>query len=176
MGRPNDAIMRDLLPEVPVARHAHYADRKEQMFRDSLDKLTPTPGLAELLDWAERHAIGVAVVTNAPRPNAEQMLKGLGLDTRIATLVIGAELERAKPDPLPYLTGLQLLGGTADRALAFEDSLPGIRAASGAGIPTYGIRTAYGDAEMRAAGATQTITDFADAGLWRRLNAILSAA
>jgi beta-phosphoglucomutase len=176
MGRPNEAIFRDLFPEIPEPEHRHYADRKEQMFRDSLETLHPTPGLFRLLDWAEANGVGMAVVTNAPRANAERMLRGLKLDRRLPKLIIGEELERAKPDPLPYLTGLQRLGGRADRALAFEDSLPGIRAATGAGIPTYGIRTAHGDAEMRAAGAIATIDDFTDAALWRRLEAILSAA
>jgi beta-phosphoglucomutase len=127
------------------------------------------------LDWADRHKFGIAVVTNAPRTNAESMLKSLHLEKRLTTLV-GEELERAKPDPLPYFTGLQKLGGCADRALAFEDSPPGIRAATGAGIPTYGMRTAYGDPELRGAGTFASIADFNDAALWRRLGAILSAA
>jgi beta-phosphoglucomutase len=176
MGRQNEAIFRDLFPEVPETEHRTYADRKEQMFRDSLETLHPTPGLLPLLDWAEANKVGMAVVTNAPRANAERMLRGLKLEHRLPNLIIGEELERAKPDPLPYLTGLKRLGGRADCAFAFEDSLPGIRAATGAGIPTYGIRTGHGDAEMRAAGAVATIADFTDAGLWRRLDSILSAA
>ena len=47
--------------------------------------------------------------------NAERMLRGLKLEHRLPTLVIGEELERAKPDPLPYLTGLQRLGGRQRR-------------------------------------------------------------
>ena len=88
-------------------------------------------------------------------------------------LIIGAELARAKPDPLPYRTGLERLGASADRALAFEDSLPGIRAASGAGIPTYGIRTGHPDAALLGSGAIAAIDDFTDAGLWKRLEALL---
>ena len=43
--------------------------------------------------------------------------------------MIGSELARSKPDPLPYLTALELTGASAANAVAFEDSLSGVRAA-----------------------------------------------
>ncbi|MET3133642.1 HAD superfamily hydrolase (TIGR01509 family) [Oxalobacteraceae bacterium GrIS 1.11] len=123
MGAPNDAIMRELFPDLPVQRHRELAERKEQLFRGAIAELTPTPGLLDLLDWADERGVGMAVVTNAPRANAELMLQGLKLSARLPVLVIGEELARGKPDPLPYLTGLERIGGRAERALAFEDSL-----------------------------------------------------
>jgi beta-phosphoglucomutase len=173
MGHPNDEIMREMFPDETPERRITLSDRKEQLFRDQLETLTPTPGVLTVLDWADANGVPYAVVTNAPRANAEMMLHGLGLDRRMTELVIGDELERAKPDPLPYRTGLQRLGATAERALAFEDSLPGIRAAHGAGIATYGIRTAHPDAALLGSGAVAAITDFTDAGLWQRLEALL---
>jgi beta-phosphoglucomutase len=173
MGHPNEEIMREMFPDETPERRVALSDRKERLFRDQLESLTPTPGVLTVLDWADAKGVPYAVVTNAPRANAEMMLQGLGLDKRMTELVIGDELERAKPDPLPYRTGLQRLGATADRALAFEDSLPGIRAAHGAGIATYGIRTAHPDAALLGSGAVAAITDFTDAGLWQRLEALL---
>jgi len=173
MGHPNDEIMREMFPDETKERQTALCDRKEQLFRDQLETLTPTPGVIQVLDWADANGVPYAVVTNAPRANAEMMLHGLGLDRRMTVLVIGDELERAKPDPLPYHTGLERLGATAERALAFEDSLPGIRAASGAGIPTYGIRTGHPDHALLGSGAVAAITDFTDAGLWQRLEGLL---
>jgi HAD superfamily hydrolase (TIGR01509 family) len=172
MGAPNDAIMREMFPDLDVARHRELADRKEAMFREAIAALEPTRGVTALLDWADARGVGVAVVTNAPRANAEMMLKGLALDRRIGTVVLGDELERAKPDPLPYATALERLDARPDRALAFEDSLPGIRSASGAGVATYGIRTGHPDAALLGAGAIGAIDDFTDAALWRRLEAM----
>jgi beta-phosphoglucomutase len=173
MGAPNDIIMAEMFPDETLERRAALSARKEALFREAADTLTPTAGLLAVLDWAEAHEVGVAVVTNAPRDNAEMMLRGLRIEKRIDTLVIGNELARAKPDPLPYLTAMERLGVSAARALAFEDSLPGIRAASGAGVPTFGIRSGHGEAALLAAGATAVIADFTDAGLWRRLEALL---
>jgi HAD superfamily hydrolase (TIGR01509 family) len=173
MGQPTEAIMAWLFPEVPAAEHGAISERKEILFRQSVRLLTPTAGLIDLLDWAAARDIRMAVVTNAPRPNAELMLHGLGIDQRFDALVIGDELERGKPDPLPYRTALQRLSGHADRALAFEDSLPGIRAAVGAGVFTYGLRTAHDDKSMLESGAGAAISDFTDRGLWRKLDAVL---
>lgn len=90
--------------------------------------------------------------------------------------MIGDELPRGKPDPLPYLTGLERLGGIAERALAFEDSLSGIRAASAAGIFTFGMRTALPAQTLLDAGASEVIDDFTAASLWRRLDEITEKA
>jgi beta-phosphoglucomutase len=120
------------------------------------------------------HGVPYGVVTNAPRANAELMLTGLGLATRFPVLVIGDELAHGKPHPLPYLTGLERLGAAPERALAFEDSLSGIRAAAAAGIHTFGIRTALSDAALLGAGAAAVIDDFTDAALWALLEARLS--
>lgn len=173
MGQTNDTIMREMFPDLAVARHNALADRKEELFRAQLSALTPTPGVLEVLDWADARGVSYAVVTNAPRENAAMMLQGLGLDQRIPTVVLGGELERGKPDPLPYQTGLQRLDARPERALAFEDSLPGIHSASGAGIATYGMRTGHPDAALLSAGAVAAIDDFTDAGLWKRLEALL---
>jgi beta-phosphoglucomutase len=53
--------------------------------------------------------------------------------------------------------------------------LSGIRAASAAGIFTFGMRGALEDAALRGAGAGITIADFTDAVLHARLATMLSA-
>ena len=175
MGAPDDAIMAFLFPDHPPHAHAEILERKEALVRASMDSLTPAAGLLDLLAWAAARAVPCGVVTNAPRLNAEAMLSALGLAGRFPIVVIGGELARAKPDPLPYLTGLARLGGEAARAIAFEDSLSGVRAASGAGIFTFGMRTALDDATLRAAGAAATIADFTDAALHGKLAEMLAA-
>ena len=176
MGATNDAIMREFFSDVPESHHQELAERKEALFRASVTQLQPTAGALQVFDWAQSRGVGIAVVTNAPRANAELMLNGLGLADRIDWLVIGDELARGKPDPLPYLTGLQQLGGHAQRALAFEDSLSGIRAASAAGIYTFGMRTGLPAQTLFDAGANDIIDDFTAASLWCMLDAAAQGA
>lgn len=169
MGAANEAIMAWLFPGESRARHLALAEEKESLFRAQLTTVTPTPGLPALLDWAAQCGIRTAVVTNAPRANAEAMLDGLGLLRHFETLVIGDELARGKPDPLPYQTALDRLGRGAERALAFEDSRSGVESASRAGIPTIGMTTGLDEAALRAAGAIAAIADFNDPWLSARL-------
>jgi len=135
-----------------------------------------TSGLTQLLDWAAAKNVKTAVVTNAPRANAEMMLAALRLETRFPVVVIGDELARGKPDPLPYTTALQRLDAHADRSLAFEDSRSGIAAASAAGIFTFGMTTGLDEATLQAAGAHAAIRDFADPLLLRTLTARFGSA
>lgn len=82
--------------------------------------LEPVPGLQRLSEWVKKKGLRRAAVTNAPRPNAEQMIAAVGLADFFEYSVIGSECKRAKPFPDPYLTGLELLHVSAEHAFAFE--------------------------------------------------------
>ena len=166
-GRANADMCRYLFPGRPVAEHEAFADRKEARFRALSPTLQPTAGLERLLAHAERRGIGMAVVTNAPRANAQHMLAAMGLAQRFEHVLVAEELARAKPDPLPYLTGLERLGARADHALAFEDSVPGVTAASRAGILTVGLSTSQAPQLLLEAGAQLVVKNFDDERLWR---------
>ena len=170
MGASNAMIFNHLFPGMPASEYQPLAEEKEQLFRSQLDQqVAPTPGIERLLDHIARIGGRTAVVTNAPRANAELMLKATGLAGRFDTLVIGDELERAKPDPLPYLTALQLLGGTPGQAVAFEDSSSGVKAASSAQVWTFGMLGGLDEARLRAAGAHAVIRDFNGQALWDKI-------
>lgn len=167
LGNNNTHIFNALLPNHSIAEHRVFADKKESQFRSMAGtSLTPTPGLGKLLAWANKHKIPTAVVTNAPRANAEMLLSGLGLSAEFEHVVIGEELEHAKPHPLPYLTGLSLLGGTATASCAFEDSLSGVQAARAAGLTVFGIESNLGAEALLAGGAHYSLVDFEDPQLW----------
>lgn len=174
-GHPNSAILESLFPGAG-ADHAHVADEKEALFRSMLeDDVAPIAGINAVLDWAGAHSFGVAVVTNAPRENAEAMLRASGLAGRFAVVVIGHELPRPKPDPLPYQTAMQQLGVTPSRSVAFEDSRAGMRAAHGSGAYSFGITSGLDDATLRQAGARQTIADYTAPALWQHLETLVEA-
>lgn len=165
MGFPNDTIMERLLPELPVADRMAVADHKEATFRAMAGDLEPLPGVVALLDWADGVGCPCGVVTNAPRANAEMVLNALGLAGRFRTVVIGDEVERSKPDPLPYLTGLSRLGAAAARSVAFEDSRSGATAAVAAGIATVGITTSLKPEVLAPIGVAATAPHFEDEAL-----------
>lgn len=168
-GQANATMCRNLFPDRSVAEHEAFADRKEARFRHLSPQLAPLPGLLRLLEFAEAQGIGKVVVTNAPRANADHMLGALAILERFHSVVVAEELPRAKPDPLPYLTGLERLGARATDAMAFEDSVPGLTAAVKAGIFSVGITTSQSRETLLAAGAHLVIDDFNDDHLWLAL-------
>ncbi|MDO8654799.1 MAG: HAD family phosphatase [Undibacterium sp.] len=161
-GHSNVEICAYLFPEKSSAEHIALANEKERLFRELAVQLTPMPGLEALLARAARDGIQTGLVTNAPSVNVEHMLAALKMSDRFDVIVLGEELARAKPGPLPYLTALEALGAEPLQALVFEDSLPGIRAGAAAGICTFGIMTTLSQDEILAAGAHFAIMDFTD--------------
>lgn len=162
MGFPNDTILADLVPALLPEEGAALVEAKEVLFRSLATDLAPAGGLVDFLDWVDGLGVRYGVVTNAPRPNAEQELAGIGMSERFETVVIGDELAHAKPHPLPYLTGLERLGGTAARSVAFEDSISGIRAALAAGLAVVGLTTGLSAERLLQEGVGLAVPHFGD--------------
>ncbi len=162
-GRLNADIFGEFFPDEDTAA---LAEEKEARFRDRLGaRAEPMPGLLPLLDRAHAAGWRTGVVTNAPRANVEVMLAALGIAERFDAVVVADDLPRGKPDPLPYLTGLERLGAEAGQALAFEDSRSGVAAAAAAGLTTLALRSSLGHDALVSAGASGSIADFTDPGL-----------
>jgi HAD superfamily hydrolase (TIGR01509 family) len=155
-----------LFPGMPEADYLPLLEAKEARFLELLDDLPALPGALKLLDRADEASIPYCVVTNAPRETGTVQLEKLGLRKRMGEPVFGQELERAKPDPLPYLTGLARLGADAAKSVAFEDSRSGIRSASGAGLTVIGLATTLPEDALLAAGATLAVPNYLDPRLW----------
>ncbi|MDX2214710.1 MAG: HAD family phosphatase [Oculatellaceae cyanobacterium bins.114] len=169
-GRLNPAIVKDVLPHLSADEGQEVSDRKEAAFRQRASQLlTPMPGLMEVLTWMDRQALQRAVVTNAPVENAQFMMESLGLIDIFPLVVLGQELPKGKPDPMPYQVALERLGVVAEEAIAFEDSPSGVRSAVAAGIPTVAIASTHTPDELYPLGATLVVADFTDPRLLHQL-------
>lgn len=167
-GQSNETIFAHFFPALSEDERQRLADEKEALYRRLTPQMIPMPGLPRLMDWAKAKGLACALVTNGPRLNVEHTLKVLGLSDSFETLVLGEDLPRAKPDPLPYLEALQRLGVAADRAMAFEDSEPGVTAALGAGVFTVEVMGPSRSAGL-GLGADLTVPDFDAPNLWAHL-------
>jgi HAD superfamily hydrolase (TIGR01509 family) len=166
MGFTNAEIMRNFFPEKTVAEHKTLADWKEASFRTLAKQgLHPTPGLMDLMEWADSVSITMAAVTNAPQANADLILDGLGIKHRFKTIVIGDELPRGKPDPMPYLVAGERLNVALEHCVAFEDSRSGMRSASASGALSIGMMSSLPEDELIKVGARFGISTFADVRL-----------
>lgn len=173
MGASNDAIARAFLSHLPPELQSETLAAKEAAYRGGVGALDPIAGVAALLDFADARGLPRAVVTNAPRANADLVLKAIGLDDRLPIRVIGGELARSKPDPLPYLTGLEKTGARAEHSVAFEDSPAGVRAAAAAGIAVVGLTTSLNAARLVEIGAIFAVADFTDSRIYELIESRL---
>jgi beta-phosphoglucomutase len=172
-GRLNPEIVKDILPQLSATAGEKFADEKEAVFRQFASHLQPLPGFAELIAWTNIHQLKRALVTNAPRLNAEFMLEVLEIQQDFSTVVLADDCIAGKPDPAPYQVALNKLGIKADQAIALEDSPSGIRAAVGAGIRTIGITSTHNPQVLLQEGAFMAIPDFTDLQLWTLLNSLI---
>jgi HAD superfamily hydrolase (TIGR01509 family) len=168
-GRTTPAIVRDLFPHFDDAAVNEFSLRKEQTFRRLAAEMKAVAGLQAVLDRAHQRSWKCALVTNGSRESATFMLRTIGIADRFDAMVFGEELHVGKPDPLPYRLALEQLQLKPDQALAFEDSIPGLKSAIGAGLRSVGIATSQSADDLLAAGATLVIRDFTDVGLWELL-------
>jgi len=166
-GRMNNDILADLLPHVSPSDHIAIGQEKEALFRSLVGDMKPIAGLMDLLDWADATGLRYAAVTNAPKENAELVLKSLQATERFSAVILSDDLEHAKPHPLPYLTGLSRLDGDVSRSVAFEDSKSGVTSASAAGLGVIGLTTSLDGATLRSFGAHLTAPDYHDEELRR---------
>lgn len=170
VGHRNEAIVRDVLSDLPFEAGMQLARHKEAKFRDRAAQMERLTGLDRLLTWIEARSLATAVVTNAPRDNAELMLTALELSDRFDTLVVSDELPHGKPHPLPYQTALERLAIAPETAIAFEDTPLGIRSAVAAGVQTVGMATTHAPSVLQEAGAEFAIADFTAPELWTWLD------
>jgi HAD superfamily hydrolase (TIGR01509 family) len=170
-GRSNAKIARDLLPHLSAKDARDLTGAQESSFRERAHELEPLPGLVDFMEEGRRRGLSLALVTNAPRENAEAVLLALELDEKIFDeVVLSDEVGPVKPDPAPYTAALERLGVTPSEALAFEDSTSGIASAVGAGIPTVGIASTQAPQTLEDAGAFMVAEDFTEPELRRLLD------
>jgi beta-phosphoglucomutase len=110
---------------------------KKQRFRERMAVNAPfAPGVAEFFrELSGQYKLGV--VSSSAHVEIEPLLESAGILQYLSTVVGGDDVKRHKPAPDPYLLAGRNLG--ISRALAVEDSPPGIASARGAGFDAVRI-------------------------------------
>ncbi len=121
---------------------------------------TEVPGAARLLEACMSTGLPVAIVTSAGREWTLAALRSLHLDGESLPMVTAEDYTHGKPDPEPFLRGIELLGMDPLTVVALEDSPAGIAAARAARIGRIvGVTTGQPAHILVAAGADETVDD-----------------
>ena len=115
---------------------------QEQAQRTRLEwqvTLPPLPGVADTLDSARCLGLRLAIASSSPHGWVDGYLRRLGFFDLFDAVICREDAPRIKPAPDLFLAALSALHLRADRALAFEDSPNGVRAAQAAGLRVVGV-------------------------------------
>jgi len=127
---------------------------KAELF-NTLPEPKPMPGALEALTAAKQLGCKIVLVTGSCQPkllgSLEQHYPGF---FRQELMVTGFDVKRGKPDPEPYLMGLQKANVKAEEAVVVENAPLGVESAHKAGVFVIAANTGpLEDSILREAGA-----------------------
>jgi putative hydrolase of the HAD superfamily len=118
-------------------RDAYHAE-KRRIF-DEVAPVEPMRGVGALLAEIRDAGIPAAIASSSPASWVMRASERLGIRAFFQAIVSGDDVTRRKPAPDVYLEAARRLGVDPMRAVAIEDSGPGIAAAHAAGMKTVAI-------------------------------------
>lgn len=133
----------DRVAEYMASRVGRPTAEVSRILVDDIEELMATseipwmPGAEELHEKLIAAGVAQALVSNSWRELMDSVLDRI--DTVFDVVIAGDEVERPKPDPMPYLTACRLLGASTAQTVVLEDSPTGIHAALGAGCAVVGV-------------------------------------
>lgn len=111
-----------------------FKARKAQIFETTyLESIQPIDYVVEHLK-AHAGKVRIAVVSGGDTQAIERTLEVLGIRDLVEVLVCAGDTERGKPFPDPFLRAAELLNVDPAKCLVFEDGVPGVNAATAAGM------------------------------------------
>ncbi|HEY0813137.1 MAG TPA: HAD-IA family hydrolase [Pseudonocardia sp.] len=120
-----------------VDAQAVHATKSKHFQEHLAGAATPRPGVVDTIRQAKAAGVKVGLVTTTAKENVDALLGALGPDVRrddFDVIVDVTQVEQPKPDGGAYALALQKLGEDAAGAVAIEDNVDGVRAASAAGV------------------------------------------
>ncbi|MGQ9837462.1 MAG: HAD family hydrolase [Cyanobacteriota bacterium] len=136
-------------------------ETKASAFAELLEQVSLVPGVLEFLAASRQRFATLALTTSATRRDQEHIFNRFNLGCWFDRVITAEDIQRAKPDPEPYLKTAAMLGVDPRLCLVIEDSPNGIRSAKGAGCFAVGLTTSFRPTELRQAGADAVVESFA---------------
>ncbi|PEC48873.1 HAD family hydrolase [Bacillus sp. AFS077874] len=110
----------------------------EQMAKGLVDEKLLEPALRENVEdyliSAKNAGLQIALASSSSREWVESFLKKLNIYEYFSVIKTKDDVKKVKPDPELYLKAIEEIGVQASEAVAFEDSLNGLIAATKAGL------------------------------------------
>ena len=128
--------------EITEAESQLMYDEKTRIFH-SMPEAPIMPGILSLMAQIDAAGISIGVVTGSgQRPLIQRILRDFGQYVSPKHIVTAYDVKRGKPNPDPYLMGLEKAGGLLpSEAIVVENAPLGVRAGVAACIYTIAVNT-----------------------------------
>ena len=158
IGMPLRLMFRDLLGVEDRESAALVTSYRARFEREAPRLVRAAPGAMDAI--AAFPKVPMAVVTTKATEPARTVLKALGLDARIATVVGVDTVRRPKPDPEGVRVALARLQVGALESVFVGDTVMDVLAGKGAAVRTVAVENGHGDpSELKAAQPDALIPD-----------------
>jgi HAD superfamily hydrolase (TIGR01509 family) len=135
----NESWARQLSERTPAAPSPEtYLSEKHRILMDILPR-EPMSGIRDLVARLSSGAVPIAVGSTSPANWVVPSLKAFGLLNSFAAIVTGDDVRKRKPAPDIYVEAATRLSVDPTRAVAIEDSAPGLVSAKAAGMKVVAI-------------------------------------
>lgn len=120
---------------------AEILENEVDRFERDMD-FDPVPGAFEFMKKAKDAGIPTAIVTSSNEKKMGQLYRRYPDFKEWVNVVLTSEhFTKSKPNPECFLKGMEVLGGTPETTVVFEDSMHGIAAGTGSGAFVVGLTT-----------------------------------
>lgn len=149
-GKHNSYIMQHFFKRPISATELKQLEfEKEELFRTIYkDEITPIPGYIEFLTELKNYNFKTGVATSAPKENMDLILDGLGLRSKMGSILCSEDVTAHKPDPEVYLKSAYNLAVDPKNCVVFEDSFPGITAGLNAGMTVVAVLSSHSKEQL----------------------------
>jgi beta-phosphoglucomutase len=110
-------------------------EQKRELYRKlAAGHVQMYPGVKNTIDLLRDNGIKLALVSGSNRISVMKVLDEIGMAGKFDAIVTGADTERGKPYPDPYVKAMNMLGITGENSVVVENAPLGIESAKAAGI------------------------------------------
>lgn len=139
-GRANRDIVPLLFGDVSATELIWLADRKEEIYRDSIRADPPlVEGASRLLEELHARGARLAVGSSGPPANIRLVVESLKAAAFFGAVVSGDDVQRGKPDPQVFALAARRLELPPAQCVVVEDAPVGVQAAQAAGMRAVAV-------------------------------------
>ena len=137
----SNMVFRQKGKRIAEAEAQEMYDAKTRIFH-AMGNPQVMPGVKELMDDISRQGLRIGVVTGSgQRPLIARLLTDFGEFLDEAHIVTAYDISRGKPNPDPYLKGMQKAGVSPWETVVVENAPLGVRAGVASGAFTIAVNT-----------------------------------